>query len=546
MDEAVRSNALEAQVYRDLLNSTDPNIRTMAGVGMLQAGQPRRGKAGLQGWLGEVQGNPIYPVLSKYMTTPQVTGYEDVPQVTRPEQAGYLPTTPPGVAPAAQTTTETTTPGAPPPTPVSPTPRWFDAGLTTGQQPPEPQLPPGSVSTHVEPELESILKTRSVPPAPDLETVGRAMAPEPLVTHDRRAIWGLPQAFPTTEDIAIRAVRAKNLGDYEGMVDIFRRSGSQNPEQDAADLFVSERRRGAGIHEGDARQLADGRWVQDLYDNSGRIVSTIPASPKGFGAGGNVQPRDAIAFRMFGKQGEDPKLTIRRLTPTQMGRVIEEEANQKAITGAEVALRRAQVMADAPLSNQAKSQLIEALNTKWQKVQQPIREMQRQFQLMETGLKRFADPVNPDKIGGSQAVLVTFQKMLDPISVVRESEYARTPEGLGLLQRLEGGYERLKAGGAGVPTDEMAAIVETGRQFLAGMQGWNDIERQRIEDRAAQNGIDPGYIFGGGVAAPPPTPTPTPTPRPTPTPPGAPTAAPTPSSDWTMVNGVLHYKGKPY
>jgi hypothetical protein len=172
--------------------------------------------------------------------------------------------------------------------------------------------------------------------------------------------------------------------------------------------------------------------------------------------------------------------------------------------------------------------------------------MQRQFQLMETGLKRFADPVNPDKIGGSQAVLVTFQKMLDPISVVRESEYARTPEGLGLLQRLEGGYERLKAGGAGVPTDEMAAIVETGRQFLAGMQGWNDIERQRIEDRAAQNGIDPGYIFGGGVAAPPPTPTPTPTPRPTPTPPGAPTAAPTPSSDWTMVNGVLHYKGKPY
>jgi hypothetical protein len=277
MDEAVRSNALEAQVYRDLLNSTDPNIRTMAGVGMLQAGQPRRGKAGLQGWLGEVQGNPIYPVLSKYMTTPQVTGYEDVPQVTRPEQAGYLPTSPPGVAPAAQPSTETTTPGAPGPTPVSPrpqTPRWFAADLTTGQEANEPQLPPGSVSTHAEPELESILKTRSVPPAPDLETVGRAMPPESLVTQDRRAIWGLPQAFPTAEQTAVASARGKAMGDIQGEVDqytwMFKQGDptltDQQARAKAAQVVVQQHQRGGNL----ATTYVKGGLIPD------------PASPTGW------------------------------------------------------------------------------------------------------------------------------------------------------------------------------------------------------------------------------------------------------------------------
>jgi hypothetical protein len=43
----------------------------------------------------------------------------------------------------------------------------------------------------------------------------------------------------------------------------------------------------------------------------------------------------------------------------------------------------------------------------------------------------------------SQTIVTAFNKILDPTSVVRESEYARTPEGQSYLERLQGKYEQL-------------------------------------------------------------------------------------------------------
>ena len=134
----------------------------------------------------------------------------------------------------------------------------------------------------------------------------------------------------------------------------------------------------------------------------------------------------------------------------------------------------------------------ERLAATWAKTNAPVREMDRQLRIMRVGLKRFR---GGDRNGGAQAVLVTFQKILDPTSVVRESEYARTAAGQSLINRLEGYAERLAAGGAGLTDAEMASMVKTSEDMLADMGNWQAGARGRIGRRADQFGIDHVEIF---------------------------------------------------
>lgn len=521
----------EGDVFKTLLNSDNPEIRGMAATGLLANTQPKKVKGNFGGWMGEMQANPMYPQLMKYINTPQKTMESvttTVPGSPARQTQGFLtPDSVPGQEPTLKqpTTSPTeaepmaqpqplpgslTPPPAPPPSLGTPVVRAPEPGYDN-----EP--PPSLQAVHDYEEAQSLPSPPPVPdwmpsspgapgspppiPTPNLQTKDVPATPSTQVTGQRET-YQLPKVFQTEGERAISLRRAQGTGDFEALTDVARRSGQPNPEKWAADLIASGySRAGAGIHEGDARQLPDGSWVQDLYDNTGRIVGQIPAGPKG--AGRSLTKREEIAAGMFGaKYGEggniDPASIMRRLTPNEHMDVLREEG----ILGAEARLRQAELMANAPLAAQAKSDLIEKLNTKWQTLQKPQRVMAQALNEMQVGVNR----LEADPIGASQAVLITFQKILDPTSVVRESEYARSAEGLPLLSRIQGMFERLQSGGAGVPKEELAQMAETARQFLVGMQHFNDGERQRIEDRAAQNQIDPGYIFGGGVAAPPPRP----------------------------------------
>lgn len=67
-----------------------------------------------------------------------------------------------------------------------------------------------------------------------------------------------------------------------------------------------------------------------------------------------------------------------------------------------------------------------------------------------------------------QALITMFNKITDPISVVRESEYARTPEGLALLNRWQGGLEKLAVGGAGLTDADRKELLNTAKTFFEG------------------------------------------------------------------------------
>lgn len=129
----------------------------------------------------------------------------------------------------------------------------------------------------------------------------------------------------------------------------------------------------------------------------------------------------------------------------------------------------------------------------WTTTIAPVRTVEQQLNLMETGLNRFKQG---DKNGGSQAVLITFQKILDPSSVVRESEYARSAEGVAFMSRLQGFADKLASGGAGVPAADLEAMVQTARQFVDGMRSYAEGERQRIESNAKAYQLNPQNIFG--------------------------------------------------
>ncbi len=139
----------------------------------------------------------------------------------------------------------------------------------------------------------------------------------------------------------------------------------------------------------------------------------------------------------------------------------------------------------------------ERLAKAWSTANQPVKEMDRQLRIMRTGLNRFR---KGDTNGGSQAVLVTFQKILDPTSVVRESEYARTTEGQALLSKIEGYATRLAKGGTTLTDPELAAMVQTAEEMLSGMSQWSAGTRQRIGAQAAKYKLDPATIFDDVLA----------------------------------------------
>jgi hypothetical protein len=89
---------------------------------------------------------------------------------------------------------------------------------------------------------------------------------------------------------------------------------------------------------------------------------------------------------------------------------------------------------------------------------------------------------NPDKkklIALDQALVVTFNKMLDPGSVVRESEFARTPEGQAAIDKMQGWYERLETGGVGLVKESREEIMAVANQLLDGQLA----EYRKVKDQ---------------------------------------------------------------
>lgn len=96
---------------------------------------------------------------------------------------------------------------------------------------------------------------------------------------------------------------------------------------------------------------------------------------------------------------------------------------------------------------------------------------------------------------GDTALITLFRKVLDPTSVVRESEFAQTAEGGGILQRVE-------AAGAGLVSGQKLTdaqrqdIINTAQEFMNAANAFERNRRKDFDYLINSYNLDPKAIYG--------------------------------------------------
>lgn len=178
-----------------------------------------------------------------------------------------------------------------------------------------------------------------------------------------------------------------------------------------------------------------------------------------------------------------------------------DEAYRQAALGIQrgqldVARQKADRPESSAITPTAEANIVNRLTTQWDARSKTARDLDNQISMMEAGLNAAR---RGDLAQGAQAVLVTFQKVLDPTSVVRESEYMRSSAGQSLLNRIQGATERLQKGGAGVPLPELEKFAQLAREAAQAQQSHMQGVRQRIGKTADHYGIPHDLIFDDAV-----------------------------------------------
>lgn len=128
----------------------------------------------------------------------------------------------------------------------------------------------------------------------------------------------------------------------------------------------------------------------------------------------------------------------------------------------------------------------------------------KEYVNIETQVRSMEGLLNSAKAGNmenkaalDQGLITMFNKLTDPNSVVRESEYARTPENLPLINRFSGAIQKVKAGGAGLTNSDREALV-WGAKVIADQRGITfNRTLKGYEDLAERYGIDTDVILRG-------------------------------------------------
>ena len=107
-----------------------------------------------------------------------------------------------------------------------------------------------------------------------------------------------------------------------------------------------------------------------------------------------------------------------------------------------------------------------------------------------------ADGKNPETfVAIDQSLITLFNKITDPGSVVRESEYARTPGDLALIKRIDAFASRIEKGGRLEPSARQALVRMANKFYDVAAQRYG-IVRSDFEHNSKVYGIDPSLVVG--------------------------------------------------
>ena len=96
-----------------------------------------------------------------------------------------------------------------------------------------------------------------------------------------------------------------------------------------------------------------------------------------------------------------------------------------------------------------------------------------------------------------QGLITLFNKLTDPSSVVRESEYARTPQNLPMVNSILGALNKVQSGGAGMTDEDRKALVQGAKIILQERAEPYNSRLKEYETLAIQYDIDPTMVIRG-------------------------------------------------
>ena len=214
-----------------------------------------------------------------------------------------------------------------------------------------------------------------------------------------------------------------------------------------------------------------------------------------FGFGGAAQ-RSSTTGKLSGYQGAptSAKETTRATATDQHGRLRYLDDGSPAFSDEVLGGGQAP---EAPLKDRLG--MVRDLSDDWQKTVRPMQGLIDQSTRMDIG---FSQAERGDMLSGSQAILISFNKLLDPTSVVRESEYARSATGQSALETMRGFVDKLGKGGAGVTIRELQTYRDFGQEVVKqALESTLRPERERISRLVEFAGVDPELIFTGRFAS---------------------------------------------
>lgn len=115
---------------------------------------------------------------------------------------------------------------------------------------------------------------------------------------------------------------------------------------------------------------------------------------------------------------------------------------------------------------------------------------------------------SPSRIATDSTIITSFNKVLDPTSVVRESEYNRIVDSLGYQNRIKGWKDKINKGGSGLTSQDLKDIQTLSNSLLAKRKELVDQEVRRNTEIASSAGVNPRnvvrdfseqYASAGGV-----------------------------------------------
>jgi hypothetical protein len=128
------------------------------------------------------------------------------------------------------------------------------------------------------------------------------------------------------------------------------------------------------------------------------------------------------------------------------------------------------------------------------------RELQRQNSILQQTWNRFQSGEAKDLNGTTQAIITTFNKILDPTSVVRETEYDRSAQGQALISSILGKMAAVQQGGPGLTPQSLKELVDLGATYTSNAQTSIDTANRSAQEEAEYFGLNPEFVTTAGSA----------------------------------------------